>query len=228
MAGLLAKVIPLALGAAVSPILFAIVVGILSGARTVHRGLVFAAGAVVPLIALALLVLALGSAFSLPDSPTLKAVLDLALGAVLLALGARALLRRPGPARTSDAGDAGDAAESAPGAAAGAAGSGRYFAFGVESMATNFTTIALFVPAVKMIAESGVDAVEKALVVALVVVLAMTTVIVPLALVALAPDSAGRVLGAIRGFFRRHSRAAMIVLGLGFGTLLVVRGIAGL
>jgi len=92
---LLAETIPLALAGAVSPILFVEVLAVISGPQRLRRGLAFAAGATIPLIAVATLVLLAGDAVSLPKSPTATAVIDIVLGAALLAFGASALFHAP-------------------------------------------------------------------------------------------------------------------------------------
>ena len=95
MGSLLAETIPLALAGAVSPILFVEVLAVISGPSRFQRGMAFAAGAAIPLIALATLMLLAGDAVSLPKSPTATAVIDIVLGAALLAFGASALFHAP-------------------------------------------------------------------------------------------------------------------------------------
>ena len=119
LGSLLAETIPLALAGAVSPILFVEVLAVISGPSRFQRGLAFAAGAAIPLIALATLMLLAGDAVSLPKSPTATAVIDIVLGAALLAFGASALFRararrrRPSPSSAAPTRSARSCSESA-------------------------------------------------------------------------------------------------------------------
>src|SRR2546423_7596820 len=81
MGALLSQVIPLALGAAISPVLFLLTLTTLTGERRLVRGLALTAGAAVPLVLLA--VVAFAIAGKLPLSGTTKAVVDPAVRVLL-------------------------------------------------------------------------------------------------------------------------------------------------
>lgn len=208
MGQLLAQTIPLALGAAISPVLFLLQLTTLTGPRPVARGAVLALGAAVPLALISASALFAGSSSSLPKDSTIKAALDLGLGAVLLAFGLRALIRRPAERKPKPAHE-----PSLP----------RAFLLGVAGMATNFSTFALYVPALKLIAASRVGDASKGLAGLIVFVLTLAFVLVPLALTVFAPGSE-RVLGAIGGWMSAHRRAIAVVLTMGFGIWLVAKG----
>ena len=122
--------IPLALGAAVSPVLLFGAIAAMTGARPLARGAAFALGAALPLLALTALALILGRALSLPQaSDAVKGAIDIGFGLLLIALGARAALRpaaKTEPRRPSD----GPAT--------------RYVGLGAGLMTSNVTTIALY------------------------------------------------------------------------------------
>ena len=96
MGDLLGTVLPLALGAAVSPTLAALVIAVLArGEDAVRRGVALTIGAAVPLVVIATVVLATmhaaGAAAPGPKHRTLDGVVDLVFGVLLAAVAYRAL-----------------------------------------------------------------------------------------------------------------------------------------
>lgn len=80
--------IPLALGAAVSPLVFLGGIAVMTGPSPLRRGIAFALGVLMPLVGLAVLCLLLGRALSLPEaSDATKGWIDIVLGAILVLLG---------------------------------------------------------------------------------------------------------------------------------------------
>jgi hypothetical protein len=214
VSALLAQTIPLALAAAISPVLFLLQLTTLTDPRRLLRGSALALGAAVPLVVVGAVGVAVGASASLSGLETVKATLDLALGAVLVAIGLLALVRPPA-ARAQDG-------DTAPKSAR------RSFLTGVAGMATNVTTFALYVPALKLIAASDVGDAAKAAVTVVVTFLTLTVVLVPLALTALAPTTSGRILSAVSRWMHGHQRWIRVVLGLGFGIWLVAKGAGAL
>lgn len=211
----LAIAIPLALGAAISPLLALAQVATLTGPRPVARGTAFAAGAAIPLLAVAALVLILGKAFELPSaSDQVKGWLDIGFGVILLALVVWIQTRPPKPATDQPK------AEPAP---------WRSLRLGVVVMLANFSTWALFIPAVKEIASSSeVSAGERAAIALLVVVITEALALIPLAMVALSPARAERVLKPLGAWLTRHSRTINVAILLVFAAVLLVRGVRAL
>lgn len=216
---MLLETVPLALGAAVSPIVLAITVAMLTGPGRTHRALAFLAGEAVPLLVLAGLVLLFGSGISLKVSPTTLTALDLVFAAILLAVGLRALSRalRKVPAKPPSTDDS--HANVTP---------RRAFAIGVGSMSTNFTSLLLYLPALKLIAAGGLAFADELIATAVVIVLVLSTVWLPLSLTHIAPATADAALARIAATFQRNERRVTIVLGLGFGLYLLLRGLSGL
>jgi threonine/homoserine/homoserine lactone efflux protein len=96
MSDLLGEVVPLAAAAAISPVIFLLQLSTLTGPRPIARGAAVTAGTAAVLIVLSSIGVALGgTSFSSKD--TLKAVLNIVLGALLIAVGVRALLKPPKP-----------------------------------------------------------------------------------------------------------------------------------
>lgn len=216
---MLLETVPLALGAAVSPIVLAITVAMLTGPGRTRRALAFVAGEAIPLLALAGLILLFGSGVSLKLSPTALTVLDLVFAAILLAIGLRALSRavRKVPVKPTSSTDS--HATVTP---------RRAFAIGVGSMCTNFTSLLLYLPALKLIAAGDLAFADELIATALVIVLVLSTVWLPLSLTRIAPATADAVLTRIAATFQRNERRVTILLGLGFGLYLLVRGLNGL
>jgi uncharacterized membrane protein YfcA len=98
MSSLLREVIPLALAAAISPVIFLLQLNTLTGERPIARGAALIAGAAIVLIVVSTIGVLVGdTGFSTND--TLKAAINIAFGVLLIAVGLRALLRPPKPKR---------------------------------------------------------------------------------------------------------------------------------
>ena len=205
--------IPLALGAAVSPVVFFGAIAAMTGSRPVARGAAYAFGAALPLLALTAAALILGRALSLPEaSNSVKGAIDIAFGVLLVGLGVRALLRarnRPSASRALPEGPP-----------------SRLIGVGAGLMTTNVTTIALYLPAMKLISESSASDTVKAVAVLLVFVITLALVLVPLAIVAIAPGAAERLLAATGAWLGTHRRSLTLVICFGLGAYLLAHGLA--
>jgi threonine/homoserine/homoserine lactone efflux protein len=155
---LLALVIPLGLAGAISPVLLTEQTVVLAGPNGRRTARWFAAGAMVTLFAFVCVLVVFGRSISLPKTPHLNATLDVVIGALLLALSLFLHLREPKAKTEKPA-----RGEMNPRAA---------YAFGTVSMATNFTTLALIIPAAKEIAASHVELAGRFIVALVLVVLA--------------------------------------------------------
>jgi threonine/homoserine/homoserine lactone efflux protein len=142
MSTLLVEIVPLALGAAISPVIFLLQLTTLTGPRPTARGSVLAAGAAAALIVVSTIGVLVGdTGFSTRD--TLQAVINIAFGALLAAVGLRALVRPPKPRE--------------PKSSARRPSLRGSFLAGVGGMASNVTTFALYIPALALIAGSGLS-----------------------------------------------------------------------
>lgn len=203
--------IPLALGAAISPLVFVGAIAVMTGPRPLRHGCAYAIGVAVPLLVVTVVAMILGRAFSLPEaSDAVKGWLDVGFGVVLLALGTRALTRPPAPPHAQRRPEG--------------QGIGRYVAMGAGLMTSNVTTFALYIPALKLIEESGVDVAEEVVALAIVLVITMALVLVPLAVVATAPDVSERALTRAGNWLTKHRRALSVVICFGLGAYLLVKG----
>jgi hypothetical protein len=219
MGELLARVVPLALGAAVSPTVLTMSVLLMcSPRRPVTRGAVFALGTLASLVVLSALGLTVLDRFGTHHpTATEHAVsdgVDVALGLVLLALALRTALRHRDP--TVDA---------TPKRPSDQGGLGTAFVLGVVLMATNVSTIVLYIPAMKDIGRAPVSETDQLL--ALLVVLAIVSLpaTVPLALRIVAPGPSQRFLTRLDAAITRHQRTIVIAVEVLFGLYLLIKGI---
>lgn len=211
MLHLLLVLVPLGLAASVSPVMLTEQTVLLAAPGGRRAGLLYAAGAATVLVLLVAAVLVMGRSLSLPTAPHLDATLDLVVGGALVAL---ALAVHLVPARERQPSRRGPR-QLGPAAALG---------FGVFSMGTNVTTLALVVPAAKEIAAASVPTWGRLLASALLVALACLPAWGPVLLVAAAPTAAGRFLGRVEDLLHRHGRLLAVLLVAGAGVFLLGRG----
>jgi len=215
---LLVVLVPLGLAAAVSPVMLTEQTVLMAGPRGARAGLAYAAGTAAVLAVVVGAVLLVGRTVALPKAPRLDATIDLAIGGLLLAL-AVVVARWPRwhPARQQE--HRRSPAHLTPPAA---------FAFGLFSMATNVTTLALVVPAAKEIAAESVPAWGTVVAATILVALATLPAWAPVALAATAPGTAHRLLDALQQAIHRHGRLIVAGVITAAGLFLVVRGIVRL
>jgi hypothetical protein len=209
--GVLALVVPFGLAGAVSPVMLIEQTAILAGPNGKRAGTRYAAGAALSLLLFVSVLLLFGRAISLPQEPHLDATLDIVIGALLVVFAVAIRWRRP---RQHSAHRA--RREMGPREALG---------FGVFSMATNFTTLALVVPATKEIAASNLDLAGRTVAAAVLVVLASTPAWLPVALTAAAPGATERALLGISDLIEQRGRLLTVLFVAGLGLFLGVRGI---
>jgi hypothetical protein len=212
MSDLLAEVVPLALGAAISPVVFLVQLTTLTGPRPISRGAALLAGAAVVLIVISTIgVLLGGTGFSSND--TLKATLNVVLGALLMAVGLRALLKPPQPKSREP--------DEKPKSIGGS------FVSGAAAMGSNVTSFALYVPALALIAGSGLPLGQRGLAALVILLITLSVAWVPLFLAAAVPAASTRLLPALGNWMTANDRWIQVILGLGFGIWLLVKGIQG-
>jgi threonine/homoserine/homoserine lactone efflux protein len=208
-------VIPLALGAAISPLVFVGGIAVMTGPGPLRHGGAYALGVAIPLLAVTAVALILGHAFSLPEaSDAVKGWIDVGFGLTLVLLGVRTLSRPRAPAKPQKRPEG--------------QGLGRFVAMGAGLMASNVTTFVLYVPALKLIEQSGVDDADEALAIAIVLAITMALVLVPLAVVAIAPTTSERALIHTGDWLTAHRRTIAVVLCFGFGAYLLLKGVGRL
>ena len=203
---------PLGLAAAVSPVMLAEQTVLLSrpNGRIVANRFAIGVG-LVTLVYVGTLVL-WGRVIALPAKPKLSSTMDLVLGSLLVGLSVILWIRRPDPSIPVEA----PRPSLSPGGAIG---------FGAFSMATNFTTLALLVPGAKVIASSHVGLLGRLILLAVLVVLAVTPAWLPVALTRAAPGAATRGLNVFSRLVTLHGRTVVVVVVAALGGYLLGHGV---
>lgn len=215
MIQVLAIVVPIGLAGAISPVLLTEQTVLLASSGT-RAARAFAAAVFLVLAILVTVLVVFGHTIELPKAPKLSASLDIVVGLPLLGL---AWLLHKRTAAPKPQGSPDKNKKMNPRAA---------FAFGIFSMSTNFTTIALMVPGVKEIAAGQLDVIERVIAGAVLILLAAIPAWLLLLLTAVAPQSASRVLGGFSNAIDRHGRMLSVALVGLIGAYFVTRGIVRL
>jgi hypothetical protein len=105
---------------------------------------------------------------------------------------------------------------------------GKALLFGIVMMATNFSSLPLYISGLKEIITADIGVANSILVLALSILLIEVELLVPTVAYALAPRRAGAVLGATHQWLVKNNRVINIFVFVVFGGLLLVKGITGL
>ena len=210
-------ILPFAAASALSPVMLTEQTLLLSKGRRPARQ--YAAGVLLTGFVFVALATLFGRALSLPTEPTLSASLDLALGVLLLLLAGLVIWLTRKPHRRSAR------RKSRKKRSATTEGA---FVFGVVSMATNLTTLALLLPAAKIIADSGIGELERLPLEVMLALIAATPAWLPLALTRVAPGPAKRALNWTEQTIDQHGRELVAVALTVLGIFLILRGSLGL
>jgi len=218
MSDLLTSVIPLALGAAISPTVLAANVIILGGRRAITRGLVFTAGFATVLAGLTVSGLVI-THHAQPSATRVQITHDVygLLGVVLLSLAVISLLR----SRTkSDTGT--PVHTSKPEVDRGLFA---VFALGFGLMISNLSTILLYLPAMHTVSGSSASTGAKITAVAVAALITSIPATAPLLLRIALPKRSAPIFGAINRFVTDHQRAITITVEIAFGAYLIYRAL---
>jgi threonine/homoserine/homoserine lactone efflux protein len=213
MGSLLLRVLPLALGAAVSPTVLTVIVLLLAGAKSRRDAVAFAIGTLAVSIAIGVAVLFLFNRALQHHHDTTghrSAIIDIVLGGLLLALAVRELVAAP---KTKEP------------KAQRKLGIGASFALGAVVMVANFSSLVLYLAALKEIVRADVTTASELVVTAAFIAIMLLPVELPLLLTVVAPGSSERILATIGTTVKRHSHAITVVVLVVFGAYLVVKGV---
>jgi hypothetical protein len=220
MPSLLLQVLPLALGAAVSPTALVVELLILSSkgsprAKAWAYLLGFAAVLIAAVVVFLTVLNRAADAGSAGPSTTGRAVDGLA--ALLLAVvGIRSLLPKATP---------GEKHTSKVATRIGQAGPGFYVGVGAVTMLINFSTLILLAPACHEITRSTASTEVKAAAVVMLVVITLLPVLLPVLGVTVLGSRADPVLATVNGFVSRHSRQINAAVCLVLAALLAWKAI---
>jgi hypothetical protein len=215
---LLSKVVPLSIGAACSPTMLALLLVVLTGRRSVARATSFLAGVLVIFAGLTAIGLLIShSTHASPTRTEVTRAIDLMAGVLLLLLALGTVLR----------GILEDPAEQADDTPKDTRNPGLVSAFllGVAIMLTNFSTILLYLPAMRAISASPVADTDKVVAVAVALVITLLPVLIVFGLAVLAPSHSKPVLDRLHTLITRHQRMIGIVIEVVFGVYLVLKGV---
>lgn len=222
MGELIGKTLPLAFGAAISPTVLALALLVLSSTRRpVARGAAYLGGVllmfgVLTVVGLAVTNHATGAGSSL--NPVTRAI-DGTIGFLLLLLAVRTVVR----VVTID--------RDHPESVTQPARPERYtslwaaFVLGIAMMMSNFSTILLYLPAMREISSSSVDVADKAVVVVMVFVIASLPATLPFMVRVTAPGPSARWFAALHRVVTRYQRQIGIVIEVVFGVYLLVKAL---
>jgi Sap, sulfolipid-1-addressing protein len=203
-------IVPIGIAAALSPMMLTEQTVLLAGHDGRQTASRFAIGTMLVVVVYVTALVAWGHAIALPQRPTLSATMDIVAGLILVVLAVILQHRHPRERRERPA-----RREMGPTAALG---------FGVFSMATNFTTLAILLPAAKDISASSLNTVGRVALIAVLVVLVTMPAWIPIATTRVAPGTAERALVAIGNLIARDGRTIVVILIAVLGVVLVGRG----
>ena len=221
MSDLIARVLPLALAGAISPTVLAICLVILSSPKSPKaRGLYFLAGVTTVTVAISLLVV-FGFGNAVPESQKgtsshLAGYIDLAFAAILILLAVLTYATR-NRKKKDDKPDPVTGVHPL-----------RYYAIGLVIMLGNFTTLAVFLPALKDIAIDKIAEADRILAMVMVDVIVLTPAWLPVGLYLISPATAKKVLTPLNEFLQRHRTAVGITICLVFAAYLTFLGVKAL
>lgn len=218
VAALLASVLPLAIGAAISPTLLALQLVVLTGAtKPLARAWVVAVGSALVLATysvLGLTVLQHLHPAKLGHHSLRGAIIMFVAGGLMMVLAVRSLLRRPTPAEQQKSRTA-SRLETAP---------FWFLGVGAGGMVVNFSTLVLFLPALHEITRSTVGLLDRNVVFGFLYMITLLPVLIPVGLVTILGDRADPVLDATHTFVTRHARHIGVVIEVVFAVYLVWKG----
>lgn len=220
MGSLLIAVLPLALGAAVSPTLLALQLLVLTGhTHRLARAWALTLGSALVLGVYSVLCVTVLERIR-PHHASHKSATDAAVllvsGGLLGLLAVRSLVRRPtvGERHTSTIADR-----------LGTASTGWFLGVGAVGMVVNFSTLVLVLAAVHEITHSTADDATKAVVFAVMYVIVLLPVLAPVVLVTATGSGADPALDATHDWVNGHARIIGVVIEAVFTVYLVVKGI---
>jgi len=217
---LLAKLVPLGLAGAVSPVAIVACIALLFSRRPVANALAYLAGVTTVLGAVGAVVLLLFGPGSVSDAESSNVVnaAELTIGVLLLVA---ALVQAMGKA---------DPGAPPPGwmARLEALSPGHSYAFGVLVEATNVKRLAIYLVGLSEISSSNVSGFQAAVALAIFLALLETGMLAPIVVYAVVPDRSAAILVRLRDWLLTYNRRILAVLFAVIGAVLVERGLSGI
>ncbi|MGH2961841.1 MAG: GAP family protein [Solirubrobacterales bacterium] len=215
METLLPRIIPIALGAAISPVVLIVNVLLLSSrTRPIARASWYAIGCAIVIVGFGIAGVTVIAGVSTAPR-TVAAIIHLVVGTASAAFAIRALIRGPHPPpKAEDV--APEHQRDKP--------AWRFVFAGLGAMGVNMTTLVLYLSLDAEIVRSEVSTADDAIAIAIASVIILLPVWLPLGLTVFAPAVAHRVFGPLNDFLTRHKWAIEIIVPGGFAIYLLTLG----
>jgi hypothetical protein len=218
MAELLARLVPLGLAGAVSPVTIVICIALLSSRRPLANAVAFVAGITTVLAVVGAFAIAVFGPGSDAESSDVVNTVELTLGVLLLLLAAKQALGEADP----------DAPPPAWMAVLEGLGPARAYAFGVIAEATNVKRLAIYLAGLSEITRSDVTTFQGVVSLAIFGLLLEVPLITPIAIYVTLPARSTSILDRARRWLLTYNRRILAVLFSLIGAVLVERGLSGL
>jgi hypothetical protein len=216
MSELLPGLILLAIGGSVAPPLLLLTILFLGSRRPLPNATALALGYFATCAAIGLSGLILfGGAESIVS--TVGRVTSVAVGALLIVLGLRSLLKAPDPDASLPGWMESIDSMSPP----------RAFGIGVALFPLQIKNLAIFVACLSLIVASSLTLEGSILALMLVLLVFAIPVLLLIGLYAAVPRRAATMLGSLQTWMRKRNRSITVVLCLVFGAFFLVRGLLG-
>lgn len=214
MSNLLASVLPLAIGAAISPTILAAQLLMLSSkSQPIKKSAVALLGSGLILIIYTAIPLVIGATSSGTSHPgTVDGIVKLVFAVILLALGIKAAANSGAKSKEQKKPTQGPSLV-------------RSFEFGAVMMAINFTTMALYFPAIHEVAASSVSSSDKFIAILVLFLITMIPAYGPLLATLAFGDHARRVLAKLNDFLTTHQQGVKVAICFLFAAYLGVSGL---
>jgi len=221
MINLVGLLLPLGIGAAISPVSIAVCLMLLNTRKPLANAVAFLIGYSAVLVVIGIFSLVFfggGGAKDAERSSDIKNTIDAVFGIFFLGLALKSWLGTPDPNAPP------------PGwiAAISTIGVSKALLFGMVIMTTNFSSLPLYLSGLKEIVTANIGVVDSILVLVLFILLIEVGLLVPTVASALAPHRSSAVLGATLRWLEKNYRGISIFIFVVFGILLSAKGITGL
>lgn len=206
----LAQVLPLAIGASFSPSGLLLVIGILSSkGKPRRKALAFLLGSTLLLLVAGLVVLLVlrSSVQASPRSHRVSAIIDIALGLIIVMVVARSVLAKKTdkPVKRE---------RKVP-----------YGLVGFSFMLVNTSTLVLYIAAAKIIAEQGHGLPGSAILLTIIIVVTMSMIALPVLIAYALPQRSERMLKPVSSWLSKHGSQVANAYFMLMAIYLLVRGI---
>ena len=221
LGSLLGSLLLLGIGAAISPWPTAVCIMFLSTRSPLTKALAYLIGYSSVLVVIGILALTLfgGGGYERGDrSAVVGGALDVVIGGLLLIVALTLWVKRPDPSahppRWMSTFDS--------------IGTGGAFFLGLFMMATNFSSLPLYIAGLKDIVTANLSLASNILVLALFILLVVVELLVPILVYTRSPRRGGELLSAARQWLEKNNWLISIFMLVFYGILLLAKGITEL